>query len=89
MGFDSAGSFDSEGLNDLWRFDPATGAWTWIAGSETAGHGGVYGTPGTPSTTNVPGGRQEAASWTDSSGNLWLFGGMGMTRRVLSMAMTL
>jgi N-acetylneuraminic acid mutarotase len=30
---------------------------------------------GTPDIGNVPGGRQDAASWTDGSGNLWLFGG--------------
>ncbi len=50
--------------------------WTWRTGSNTAGAIlGVYGTKGTPSTNNTPGARGFAASWTDSSGNLWLFGG--------------
>lgn len=38
---------------------------------------GVYGTLGSPSTANTPGGRGYAAGWTDSSGNFWLFGGSG------------
>jgi N-acetylneuraminic acid mutarotase len=62
-------------LNDLWEFSPATKEWTWVSGSETGGAVGVYGTLGVASTTNVPGGRESAVSWTDSSGNLWLFGG--------------
>ncbi|APR87819.1 Hypothetical protein A7982_13168 [Minicystis rosea] len=77
--------FDSEGsqgiLNDLWKFDPAKGQWTWESGSSTVGgtggQPGVYGTLGTPATTNVPGGRFGIPTWTDASGNLWLFGGMG------------
>jgi hypothetical protein len=39
--------------------------------------GGVYGTLGTPATGNIPGARTGAVSWTDTSGNLWLFGGGG------------
>ncbi len=38
---------------------------------------GVYGTLGTPAASNIPGARDTAATWTDSSGNLWLFGGEG------------
>jgi N-acetylneuraminic acid mutarotase len=38
---------------------------------------GVYGTLGTLATGNLPGSRQSASSWTDNSGNLWLFGGGG------------
>jgi N-acetylneuraminic acid mutarotase len=37
----------------------------------------VYGTLGTPATVNIPGSRLDASAWTDSSGNLWLFGGEG------------
>ena len=57
------------------------GDWTWVSGSSTEGIGGgqpgVYGILGTPAAGNVPGGRYDASSWTDSSGNLWLFGGLG------------
>ena len=64
-------------LNDLWEFTPATKEWTWISGSSTPGATGIYGTEGVPDASNVPGARQQSASWTDSSGNLWLFGGSG------------
>src|SRR5262249_30370323 len=36
-----------------------------------------YGTQGVPSASNFPGGRWGATAHTDSSGNLWLFGGFG------------
>jgi Bacterial Ig-like domain (group 3)/Galactose oxidase, central domain len=74
---------DTQGLlNDLWKFTPSTGQWTWIAGSTTvaytaAGRAGIYGTQGIASAGNVPGGRWTSFSWTDKSGNLWLFGGEG------------
>jgi hypothetical protein len=68
-------------LNDLWEFNPSTSQWAWMGGSSTAGSNdgrpGVYGTLGTPAAGNVPGGRSGASSWTDSSGNLWLFAGGG------------
>jgi N-acetylneuraminic acid mutarotase len=70
-------------LNDLWKFSPASGEWAWMGGStsiacgEFCGVPGVYGTLGTPSAGNVPGSRANATTWTDSSGNLWLFGGDG------------
>jgi N-acetylneuraminic acid mutarotase len=72
-------------LNDLWKFDPTVGAngeWTWMGGSSTvpspdSGRPGVYGTLGTAASTNVPGGRYGAITWTDTSGNFWLFGGQG------------
>jgi N-acetylneuraminic acid mutarotase len=75
-GFDGTGN--SGNLNDLWEFNPSTNKWAWISGSSTANQFGVYGALGTPNgTVNVPGGRYEAASWIDSSGNLWLSGGQG------------
>jgi len=36
---------------------------------------GIYGTLGSPASGNMPGARKNAATWTDSSGNFWLFGG--------------
>jgi N-acetylneuraminic acid mutarotase len=83
-GFDANG--DVNQLNDLWRFDPSTNEWAWMGGLSTLscvaanecwGQPGVYGTLGTPSAANIPGGREEAVSWTDQSGNFWLYGGLG------------
>lgn len=64
-------------LNDLWRFTPATQQWAWMGGANTPNALGVYGTLGTSSSTNVPGARGIAMTWTDTAGNFWLFGGYG------------
>ena len=62
-----------------WAQTPALSEWTWMGGSSTlassSGSPGVYGTLGTPAAGNIPGGRDNATSWTDPAGNLWLFGG--------------
>jgi len=82
VGLDSAGTRGS--LNDLWKY--SGGQWTWTSGSNTVAEvnvaageyrPGVYGTQGVPAPDNVPGARDDAATWTDLSGNLWLFGGGG------------
>lgn len=62
-------------INDLWKFNPTSRTWTWMSGSKTLDSNGNYGTQGVESTTNVPSARRSPASWTDESGNLWLFGG--------------
>jgi N-acetylneuraminic acid mutarotase len=61
-------------LNDLWKFNGTN--WTWVSGSNTTNQPGVYGTKGVADQNNVPGARYVAVSWTDASGNLWLFGGI-------------
>ena len=62
-------------LNDLWEF--SKGEWTWVAGSNTGDSAGSYGTLGKASASNEPQARAAAIGWTDSAGNLWLFGGQG------------
>lgn len=64
-------------LNDLWEFNPSSSEWTWVGGSNTSAESGSYGAEGTPSSSNVPGGREYSAGWTDSTGKFWLFGGIG------------
>jgi N-acetylneuraminic acid mutarotase len=80
-GFDASGNRGS--LNDWWVFSPSANEWTWMAGSSTAGGGnsGVYGTLGVPAAGNLPGSRDPAGSWTDGSGNFWIFGGAGTDGR--------
>ena len=75
IGYDSAGT--SGFLNDLWKYNPGTGQWTWMNGSNLANQPSVYGTEGTPASTNVPGARGQAACWMDPAGNFWVFGGNG------------
>src|ERR1019366_10330806 len=53
------------------------GQWTWDAGSSSANTSGVYGIQDTAAASNLPGARYGSSSWTDSSGNFWLFGGVG------------
>ena len=62
-------------MNDMWKF--SAGKWTWIGGPTVGGQSGNYGTLGVPTSSGIPGGRNQAVSWTDSSGNFWLFGGLG------------
>ena len=76
------GSDGSNYRNDLWEFNASTltadftakaGQWTWVSGSSAVDQNGVY-----PPTANpYPGARTNAVSWTDASGNFWLFGGFG------------
>jgi N-acetylneuraminic acid mutarotase len=75
-GYDSTGAFNV--LNDLWEFVPSTNQWAWMSGSSIADQPGIYGTLGTAAAANVPGARVGAVSWTDTSGNFWLFGGSGL-----------
>jgi N-acetylneuraminic acid mutarotase len=88
-GLDSKGQLAA--LNDLWSYSisstPQNNQWTWVSGGNTVvctpglsncvGLPGVYGTMGVSASGNTPGGRQGAATWTDASGNFWLFGGGG------------
>jgi hypothetical protein len=55
----------------------APNQWTWASGSDLPNQPGIYGTQGTAASSNVPGAREQAVSWTDASGNFWLFGGSG------------
>jgi N-acetylneuraminic acid mutarotase len=74
-GYDSSGNLGY--LNDLWRYEPVSGQWAWISGTNTVNQAGSYGTQGTPDAANVPGGRYGSVSWMDGYGRLWLFGGYG------------
>jgi N-acetylneuraminic acid mutarotase len=76
FGLDSTGN--DANLNDLWKFSPSSGEWTWVGGYDTGTARGVYGTEGVAAASNFPGGRYAAVSWIDSSGNAWLFGGQGV-----------
>jgi N-acetylneuraminic acid mutarotase len=88
FGLDSAGTSGGTGqigsvLNDLWKFDPVAGQWSWISGSNLANKNGVYGTQGISNATtnaaptNVPGSRWGSQGWVNPDGNLFLFGGFG------------
>jgi N-acetylneuraminic acid mutarotase len=73
-GYGASGSEDV--LNDLWKY--STGQWTWMSGSSMTDQEGTYGILGIASPNNVPGAREGGVGWTDTSGNLWLFGSSGL-----------
>ena len=59
-------------LNDLWKFNPANGRWTWISGSNTFGAPGVYGTKGVAAAGNVPGARSYTSDGADGPSDIHL-----------------
>ena len=78
------GSDGGNYLNDLWEFNASAlspdftatvGQWTWQSGANTqfVDQNGTY----PPNANPYPGARTNAVSWTDGSGNFWLFGGFG------------
>ena len=75
VGVDSSG--DGGLLNDLWRYNPGAGTWTWVKGSSAAYGSGFWGALGSINDSRVPSAREAAASWVDRNGDLWLFGGIG------------
>jgi hypothetical protein len=81
LGYDASSTSSGE-LNDLWKYNG--GKWTWMSGSKVNRQTGVYGTQGVPGASNVPGARFGAYNWTDTSGNLWLSGGVGFDSNGLS-----
>jgi N-acetylneuraminic acid mutarotase len=64
-------------LNDLWKYDPATNIWTWVAGSQNRHTPGVFGTKGVAHPDNLPPPRYGHSTWIDDTGDVWIFGGYG------------
>ena len=65
-------------LNDLWRYRINDSTWTWVSGSNTINHPGVYGEKGIPNSDNYPGSRSGALALYDSCTQTFiLFGGYG------------
>lgn len=76
LGIDSSGYGGY--LNDLWKYNPTSGQWTWSGGPNISDQGGVWGVQGTPSSENIPSSRNGVVSWRNSTtGHLFLMGGYG------------
>jgi len=82
LGGSGLDSNNKEGfLNDLWKYNPSAQQWTWMAGGNSLvcevnpGYTTICYQPANGST---PAGRDGSVTWTDSQGNLWLFGGNGV-----------
>lgn len=52
------------------------GQWTWMKGSSSSNATGTYGTQGVPNDANTPPALYSPFTWTDLSGNFWLYGGL-------------
>lgn len=62
-------------LGDLWKYNIHLNQWMWIKGDTVGNGSSIYGTKGIEASSNTPGSIESATTWSDSSGNLWLFGG--------------
>ena len=54
--------------------------WTWMSATNSTNQFGIFSVPPpnpTSISTNIPGGVRYPATWTDTSGNLWMFSGYG------------
>jgi len=67
---------------DFWEYNGTN--WIWMGGTQTINAPGVYGTLGVPGAGQYPTARMQAASWVDSSGNFWLFGGENSSNAALN-----
>ena len=61
--------------SDLWAYRIDSNDWTLVNGSTLPNQPGHYGVQGISSPSNQPGSKMGPATWIDSSGNLWMFGG--------------
>jgi hypothetical protein len=73
----------SDGANQIGVYG-VEGQWTWVGGADIVNQPSVYGAQCRPSATNIPGARYSDLSWIDSSGNLWIFGGVGFDASVVA-----
>ena len=55
----------------------STTPWIWMEGDNTINQKGIYGSQNVSNNNNKPGARNSSSTWTDPTGNLWLFGGFG------------
>ncbi len=77
-GFGLTSPRNSGFLDDLWKYQPSTGQWTWVSGSQQPNQPANFGAIGVASPTNIPEGREFAQRWTDAQGNLWMFSGLNL-----------
>ena len=68
-------------LSGLEEFKPSINEWAVIKVKVGQNRGGIYGIQNINDTANSPGCRGDGvATWVDTSGNLWLFGGYGFDK---------
>jgi N-acetylneuraminic acid mutarotase len=63
--------------NDLWKYNPQNGEWTWVSGGAEGDEAGLYNALGSADPSNQPGARSGAQVWYQNE-KLWVFGGLGV-----------
>jgi N-acetylneuraminic acid mutarotase len=71
-------SYDIDYFDMIWRYNPATNNWACIKASSYANSLGEYGAPGLGDSSTYPPGRTVSALWKDTSGTIWMFGGVSV-----------
>lgn len=61
--------------NDLWNYNVLSNEWTLMSGSTMPNQSGNYGTIKVSSPANMPKSRFGGVGWTDTLGQIWMFGG--------------
>ncbi len=62
---------------DIWKYNIPSNTWSKVMGNRRKSNYGNYGLLQYGFNSNMPGARNDYAHWTDSYGNLWLYGGYG------------
>jgi len=62
---------------DMWKYDPQTHLWTWMAGSNIPDDTVTFTQQCTPASAHPAGSYENRACWTDDCGRFWGFGGFG------------
>lgn len=71
--------YNNGSYNDIWKYSPVSGEWTWIKGSNKANDTGSVGTIGVESPNNLPSSRANFSYWVVGnylyvySGDLWKY----------------
>jgi hypothetical protein len=68
--------FHAEYFAWTWKFNPETNNWTCVKKDNIISGFGTYGNLGIPNINNYPSSRTPASLWKDSSGMIWIFGGV-------------
>ncbi|XP_053398488.1 uncharacterized protein LOC123543598 [Mercenaria mercenaria] len=74
-------------VGDLWEYDKLQDLWLYYTGPQKVCNTATqFGDLGSASTRSNPGCRRRASSWTDTHGNLWMFGGDGIDNSQASLS---
>ncbi|MFY7880425.1 MAG: kelch repeat-containing protein [Lacibacter sp.] len=65
-------------LGDLWKYNIATNAWTWVKGTAGLNQAGRYPLKGNSTPGAMPGARYSAYLWPDTQGGAFLMGGLAI-----------